>query len=68
MYLYEQSKARLDFQRACDDQKKGNMDQRKKGFNHLYRGIIHNHIGKGSKHKISPIWQIPWGKGRGNNP
>jgi hypothetical protein len=30
--FYEQSRGRPDFQKAWDEKKKGNMDQRKKGF------------------------------------
>jgi len=36
----------------------------RKDSSHLSSGIVHNHICKGNKQKMSPISQIPWGKGR----
>jgi hypothetical protein len=57
-------KERKTFQKAWDDKNKSKMIRGRKDSSHLSSRIVHNHIGKAIKHKMSPIWKIYWVKGR----
>jgi len=67
-YLYERNEGNPSFQRAWDDNKKGNMDQRKKWFNPPFMRNISQSYQKGKSSQGDKQMTYSLGKGPRKQP